>query len=229
MRTEVEKKAHGEEIKRRYQEKVRMKEKVWTYVEVCRLVSKWCGGTMNDKYLEYTTLWKWLDIRAKKETKNIQEMSVTEGGVKLSLEYLRRVHDDEMMEHTARTLREKCEVKMDDFLVWSESELAAFVYRSEQLIETDRMEKQTHVVRKNLIEAIKAGDKKAMSMWLEMTGRDKADLKDKEGFTMQVVDKYDVHSQEFIPGDTKVVNIDFKRQISESLGTGQQETSTNLQ
>lgn len=227
LRTESEKKAWAEERKRLYAEKVRLKEKVWTYVEVCRLVSKWVGGSLQERFLEYTVLWKWLGIKGKKEDRNIELMLVTEGGVKLSLEYLRRVHDDEMGDYQAKGLRESCGVKMDDYLLWSESELAEFIFRCEQLIETERMERQTHLVRKKLIEGLKGGDKKSMQMFLEMTGRDKAGEPEKEGFTMKVVDKYDVHSDEAVPGEIKVLKMNGGIPI-EPLGTGQQEASSNL-
>ena len=205
MRSESEKKAHKEELARKYQEKVRLTSKPRTLPAVCLVVSEWVGGTMNDEYLEYTTLWKWLGIRAEKEGKNLLDMPTTKGGIKLSLEYLRRVHDDQMAEHTAKSLRERCGVKLDDYLMWSESELADFIFRCEQLIETDRMERQTHVVRKKMVEGIKEGDKKMTQMWMEMTGRDKADLKEKEGFTMKVVDRYEVKSDEIVPGEVKEV------------------------
>jgi hypothetical protein len=227
LKTEIEKKADLEEHRRRYAEKIRLREKVWTYVEVCRLVSKWVGGSMQEKYLEYTVLWKWLGIRAKKEDRDIEQMMVTEGGVKLSLEYLRRVHDDEMGDYQAKGLRESCGVKMDDYLLWSEGELAEFVFRCEQLVETDRMERQTHIVRKKLIEGLKEGDKKSMQMFLEMTGRDKAGEPEKEGFTMKVVNKYNVNSEEVVPGEVKVLKMNGGKPI-EDLGTGQQEASSNL-
>ena len=192
MRSEVEKAAHKEQQKRKYAEKVRLTIKPWTYVEVCRLVSEWMGGTLNDGYSEYTTLWTWLEIRAGKEDKKLIEMPTTKGGVKLSLEYLLRVQNDTMTDHTTRNLREKCGVKLDDYLLWSESELAAFVFRCENLIEADRMERQAHVVRKVMINGIKEGDNKKIQQWLEMTGRAKADLKDTEGFVINVVETYNV-------------------------------------
>ena len=227
LKTESEKKAWAEERKRLYAEKIRLREKVWTYVEVCRLVSKWVGGSMQEMFLEYTVLWKWLAIRAAKEGKNIEQMMVTEGGVKLSLDYLKRVHNDEMENYTTKSLRDVCQVKMDDYLLWSESELAEFVFRCEQLVETDRMERQTHKVRKKLLEKIDAGDNKSISSWLEMTGRDKAGEPEKEGFTLKVVDKYDVHSEEVVPGEVKIVKMNGGKPI-EDLGTGQQEASSNL-
>lgn len=227
MQSEVEKQSSSERSKRKYQEKIRLREKVWTYVEVCRVVSKWVGGSLEEKYLEYTTLWKWLDIRGKKEEKEIEKMMVTEGGIKLSLEYLRRVHDDQMEDYTTKDLRECCGVKMDDYLLWSESELAEFVFRCEQLVETERMQRQTHIVRKQMIKGIKEGDNKKIQQWLEMTGRDKAERGDVERFTMKVVDKYVVNSDEAVPGEVKI--IPFKGPTNESVDTGQQETSTNLQ
>lgn len=203
--SDSERKANKEQKKKKYAEKMRMVSKIWTYVEVCREVGAWLGGTMSDGYMEYTTLWKWLGIRAEKEGKNLGEFVTTRGGVRLSLEYLRRVHDDEMEHHTAKSLRDKCNAKLDDYLMWGESELADFIFRCEQLVETDRMERQTHVVRKKMVEGIKEGDKKMTQMWMEMTGRDKADLKEKEGFTMQIVDRYEVHSDEIVPGEIKEI------------------------
>ncbi len=216
VKSEIEKQAEKERANRKYHEKIRLKEKGWTYVEVCRLVSKWVGGSLEEKYLTYTTLWKWLDIRAKKEEKEIEKMMVTEGGVKLALEYLRKVHDDEMGDYQAKGLRESCGVKMDDYLLWSESEMAEFVFRCENLVETERMERQAHIVRKVMINGIKEGDNKKIQQWLEMTGRDKAERGDVEGFTMKVVDKYVVNSDEAVPGEVKV--IPFKGP-NESLGS----------
>ena len=208
MKSEIEKQAEKERINRKYHEKIRLKEKGWTYVEVCRLVSKWVGGSLEEKYLTYTTLWKWLDIRGKKEDKEIEKMPVTEGGIKLSLEYLRKVHDDEMEDYSAKGLRESCSVKMDDYLLWSECEMAEFVFRCEQLVEQDRMARQTHVVRKKMIQGIKEGDKKTMGMWLEMQGMDKGDAGATEGFTLKVVDEYKVISDEAVPGEVKIIPLD---------------------
>lgn len=228
MSTEAQRVRWRNKAKRNHAEKKRMQEKQWTYADVCQLVGDWLGGNESDRYLDYTVLWKWLAIRATKEGKKLEEMMVTSGGIKLTLEYLRRVHDDEMGDYTALGLRTTCLVKMDDFLLWSESEIAEFVFRCEELVEQDRMKRQSHLVRKKMIENIKAGDKKTMGMWMEMKGLDKACEPEKEGFTLKVVDKYDVKSEEAVPGEVRIVKI--KTGLpNEPLDSGQQEASANLQ
>lgn len=161
---------------------------------VCNIVSNWGGekiGVKSPKYWEYSQLWKWLEVRAEKEEKNIWELPCTPGGVRMSVEYIRRVHEDEMEDHTPKSLRDTCHTFLDDYLLWFESDLAEFIFRCEQLVETQRIKSLYHVARKKIKEGINSDkNTKYLDMYVKMIGRDKAVAEEKEGNKIEIVDEY---------------------------------------
>lgn len=154
-------------------------------------VNAWEIGKLTDQQLQdYTEIWDWLSVRAKKEGLDIEKMGSTSGGVCMTVEYMRAVLMDEMVDFEVKKFMQKCGTRLDDYLKWYESDLAKFVFRSEQLFENDRIKSQVHLVRKELLKGIKSGDNKKIDMWLKATGRAKGEEPDEEGFNPTIVDKY---------------------------------------
>lgn len=158
------------------------------------IITRWGGfgkERIDDETFEmYANIWIWLVNKGQKEDKKLDEFPVTPGGIRMTLEYMRRVLMDEMMNHTPVDFLKKCSTKMDDYLQWYESDLGRFVFRCEQLFETDRIKSQTHVVRKYLVDGIKDGDKGLIKVWAQMVGRDKGENEDEGYDPIEVVNKY---------------------------------------
>lgn len=187
----------SDEVKKEFKPFNRLKSEPRNIRSVATIISAWGRGqgnkmaTHNKKlYDEYCEIWNWLVVRAKRDGLNLEEMPITAGGVRLTLEYVRRVLRDEMMEYTQNGFMEYCLVQLDDYLRWYESDMAKFVFRSEQLFEQDRIKSQKHLVRKKLIEGIKSGDEKSIKMFLDMTGLTKAGEPDEEGYQVINIKKY---------------------------------------
>lgn len=174
-------------------ERARMDFKVRDYKGASHIIAHWGNeklGVKSPRFWEYLELWKWLKVRATKEDKDLDAMGSTPGGIRMSVEYIRRVHEDQMDKHTPKTLRDVCHTFLDDYLLWFESDLAEFVFRCEQLVETQRIKSQYHVARKKLIAGVETGDKKMLEMYLKATGRAVSEAEEKEGYRTEVVDKY---------------------------------------
>lgn len=151
----------------------------------------WQGGKLDQqRYEDYLEIWDWLNVRAKKDGLDLEKMPCTSGGLRMSVEYMRRVLVDEMMDFEVKKFMVFCGVKLDDYLKWYEGDLAKYVFRTEQLWENDRIKSQVHLVRKELLKGIKDGDNKKIDMWLKMTGRAKGDDKEEEDFNQPMVNKY---------------------------------------
>ena len=180
-------------VKGKTAERNRMEYLPRAYNGVALIISQWGGeklGIKSPRFWEYVQLWKWLQVRAQKEEKNLEEIPSTPGGIRMSVEYIRRVHEDQMDTHTPFSLRQTCHTLLDDYLMWFESEYAEFVFRCEQLVETQRMKSQYHIARKELEKGLKSGDKKMIEMYLKAVGRDKSEAEDKEEFKIEVVERY---------------------------------------
>lgn len=185
--------AINEKRKHEKRDQTRMKAKPRNLQAVKFIISRWGRGVSaleDESFSEYCEIWIWLLSKGKKEDKDLETFSVTPGGIRMSIEYMRRVLMDEMALHTPANLMEKCLTRMDDYLQWYESDLGRFVFRCEQLFETDRIKSQTHVVRKHLLDGIKAGDKGLIKVWAQMVGRDKGENEEEGYDPIEVVNKY---------------------------------------
>jgi len=182
--------------KEKHRENRRLKVRVWAYGNVVQIIKSWGEGWRGnglqdeEKLEEYVSIWQWLVSKAETEGKDLYQLPATSGGLRLTVEYMRRVLEDEMETHTNKEFKEKCQVKMDDYLIWMQSDLAQFVFRCERIIESERINSQMHVARKKLLKGLEAGDKKSLDTWLKFVGRDKGIATDNTGYVIRVVDRY---------------------------------------
>lgn len=143
------------------------------------------------RYREYYVLWTWLEARADAEGKEVYFMKTTPGGVRMTVEYLRMIHEDEIKDFKPSVFRGVCDTLLDDYLMWSESDLGKFVFRTEQLMERERMRKQFSRIRGVMEKGIIEGDKKLLEMWMKSQGMFDGDNGvGTEGYRVEIVDHY---------------------------------------
>ena len=156
---------------------------------ICKIIKVWCQTDENkDRYYTYCTVWDWLFAKAKEEGKALAKLPCTPGGLRLSLEYITRILND-AIEINFGELRKFCNTRLDEYLLWEKSELAAFIFHVEQQIETKRIKQQFRIVRSVLLEEIQAKNMKAVDMWTKMTGKNIED-DDDFGIPINVVNEY---------------------------------------
>lgn len=141
-------------------------------------------------YREYFILWGWLSDRAKADGKDLFRMRSTKGGVRMTLEYVRRIHENLMKDFDPKEFRVQCRVRLDDYLMWQDSEMGKLIFRIEELIENDRLKKQYHIVRDQMEKGIVGGDKKMIETWLKVTAKFAAFTSNSTGYQIQKVDVY---------------------------------------
>lgn len=160
------------------------------------------------RYREYMTIWKWFSEKTKADGKSVNVMRATSGGVRMSLEYLRMVLEDEMENYRPGDFRVTCNCRLDDYLIWLESTMAEEVFRIEQLVENDRLKKQYHIARRQIEKGMLAGDKKMLEMWLKTNSMFDGITKDSAGYRIETVGEY--------PEDPKFYE-KFKQPIKEKI------------
>lgn len=159
---------------------------------VLTILRKWHpkngGEYLSRLYDEDISIWDYIVDKGKEEQRDIQNIPMTDCDVRISIEYIRNVIDEN--EVKIKEIRETAKARIIDFVKWERSEIGKFCFRLEEFTEKRRIQRQYSMVRKNLESKIAEGDLKAMELWSKFTGKYQGEIEDKETTPIVIVDEY---------------------------------------
>lgn len=145
----------------------------------------------DDMQEDLAGVWDFLMSIAKREGIELLEVPMSPADIKISLVFTKFLLEDRT-EFTPREIIETARVTQRAYTAWEfMSELGRFCKRVDKIVGRERMQGQTRMVQKKLVEWAEAGDKKAAEMFLRTTGQYDGEKESADGVFVEVIEKYD--------------------------------------
>lgn len=157
-------------------------------------INAWLGQSKeedNERLAWGQAVWQWFVNQAKEHQKDLEEMPINMGGVRLTCQYLMWVLEDTKIDD--RLLRENTNTAKDEWLLWKNSTMAEFARTCAREVERDRLEQGVPEIRKTLMKSVTKKDEgylKSSQILLKMGGRENGEAPTDTGIKVTVVERY---------------------------------------
>lgn len=153
-------------------------------------ITGWAGAD-EERQAWAWAVWEWFMQQAKEHQKNLEEMPINMGGLRLTCQYLMWVLEDTAIDD--RLLRQNTNTAKDEWLLWRNSTMAEFAKTLARMVERDRLEQGVPEIRKTLQKKVAKGGEgylKSSEILLKMGGRANGEPPADTGIRPVIVDRY---------------------------------------